>query len=123
MGYMAKKRIMVADDDPAILDVLSLVLRDAGYDVETTAGRDTEKHVHKYKPDVLLLDIWMAGRDGRDICKNLKNQKKSMNIPVIMISAHRDGERISQLAGANDFISKPFELSGLLAKVKAYAFA
>ena len=120
---MGKKKVMIADDDPAILDVVSMILQDAGYDVETTAGTDTEKQVLEYMPDVLLLDIWMSGMDGRTVCTNLKKQKNTMHIPVVMISAHRFIKRIARLSGADDFITKPFEMDAVLAKVKKYAYA
>jgi len=118
-----KKKVLVADDEPSILEVVTLILEDAGYEVETTVGVDTEKHIRKYRPDLILLDIWMSGMDGRTICKDLKAQKTTMHIPIVMISANKDTEKIAKEAGADDFIAKPFELKHLLSMVKKYTSA
>src|SRR5437870_5702463 len=115
-----KRKILVADDDPAILEALILMLEDAGYEVKTTTNGATIQEVYKELPDLILLDIWMSGVDGRDICKQLKHQKKTKHIPIIMISANRDTEDIAKKAGADDFIAKPFEMKNLLAKVEQY---
>ena len=111
---------MIADDDPAILDATSMILVDEGYDVETTT--DCHKlHILKSQlPDLLLLDIWMSGLDGRDVCKFVKKNKRTSHIPVIMISANRDTEKIAKEVGAEDFIAKPFDITELLAKVEKH---
>lgn len=118
---MKQKKILIADDEPAILEVITFMLEDAGYDVATTANGETEKFAHTYKPDVILLDIWMAGIDGRTICRNLKNQKATKHIPIIMVSANKDTEKITKAIGADDFLDKPFEMKDLLEKVAKHA--
>jgi CheY-like chemotaxis protein len=115
-----KKKVLIADDDPAILDALQLMLEDEGYDVRTSENGESIKQLKDF-PDVLLLDIWMSGIDGRDICKALKSSEETKHIPVIMISANRDTEQIAREAGADDFLTKPFEMDQLLEKVKKYA--
>lgn len=85
-----KRRILVADDDPSILEVISLILEDAGYEVTTSVNGETVKKVHGILPDLILLDIWMSGMDGREICKYLRANKKLKHIPVVMISANKD---------------------------------
>jgi CheY-like chemotaxis protein len=116
----SKKKILAADDDPAILEVLTYMLEDAGYDVETTVNGQTEDAAQKYLPDLILLDIWMAGMDGRTICKSLKSQKLTKHIPIILISANKDTERFAKESGADNFITKPFEMDALLSKVAKY---
>ena len=111
---------MIADDEKDIVEVLSFILEDAGYEVNWTANNETTKKVQEYVPDVLLLDIWMIGVNGQDICKYLKSQDKTRNIPIIMISAHSDTKKIALEAGANDFIIKPFDMEQLLSKVKEH---
>ena len=113
-------KILIADDDPAILDSLKMILEFAGYDVSTTADGETVYKMEKEYPDVLLLDIWMSGQDGRDICKFLKKETHTKDIPIIMISASRDVKGSAKAAGADDFIAKPFEMEELLDKVKKY---
>lgn len=112
-----KKKILVADDDKDIVVVLTMMLEDAGYEVESTANGHTMRKVGDYLPDLLLLDIWMADVDGRDICRNLRNQRLTKHIPIIMISANRETEKIAREAGSDDFIEKPFDMDALLAKI------
>lgn len=118
---MSKKKIMVADDDPSIVEALQYMLEDNGYEVETTTDGQTVQDMKEEIPDVLLLDIWMSGMDGAEICRSLKKQTRTKSIPVIMISANRDTEQIAKESGADDFIVKPFEMKELLTKVKKYA--
>lgn len=113
-----KKKIIVADDDKDIVAVLTMMLEDAGYEVRSTANGKTVQTVRDYLPNLVLLDIWMVGVDGRDICKNLKNQPLTKHIPIIMISATRDLAESAKKAGAEDFIAKPFEMDELLKKVE-----
>ena len=116
----SKKKILAADDDPAILEVLTFMLEDAGYDVKTTVNGQTENMAQKYLPDLILLDIWMAGMDGRTICKSLKRHKLTKHIPIILVSANKDTERFAKESGADNFITKPFEMDALLGKVAKY---
>jgi DNA-binding response OmpR family regulator len=111
------KKILIADDDPAIVESLEMLLSDEGYDVTTTVNGQTVREVIGELPDLIILDIWMSGEDGRHICKLLKTQLHTKEIPVIMISANRDAETLAHEAGANSFISKPFEAEHLLREV------
>lgn len=115
-----KKKILVADDDAAIVDAIQLILEDAEYNVETTLNGEDVMKLNKDFPDLILLDIWMSGQDGRTICEFLKGQKSTKHIPIIMISANKDTSQIAKLAGADDFITKPFEMDELLKKVNKY---
>lgn len=116
----AKKKILVADDDPAILEVITLILEDAGYIVTTSVNGETVKKVHGELPDLILLDIWMSGMDGRDVCKHLRVKPQTKHIPIVMISANKDAEAIALEAGAIDFLAKPFEMNKLLSMVEKY---
>jgi CheY-like chemotaxis protein len=115
------KKILVADDDPAILDALKMMLELEGYEVDTTVDGETIYKMEKEYPDLLLLDIWMSGQDGREICKYLKNNPYTNKISVILISASRDIKQSAIDAGADDFIAKPFQMKELLDKVATYA--
>ncbi len=116
------KRILVADDDLGIVEALQVLLEDAGYIVKTTTdGTTVQTDISAFSPDVVLLDIWMSGQNGHDICKRLKEETTTRRIPVIMISANRDTARISQDCGADDYVAKPFEIDELLSKVQKYA--
>lgn len=115
-----KKKILVVDDDPAILEVIALILEDEGYDVKTTVNGYTEETVQDYAPDLILLDIWMSGVDGRKICKSLKANAATKDIPIVMISANKDTEKISKESGADGFLNKPFDIKDLLGKVAVF---
>jgi DNA-binding response OmpR family regulator len=113
-----RQRIMVADDDPAILDALKMMLEICDYDVDTEANGKVVSKLKQYKPQLLLLDIWMSGTDGREICKLLKSRAETRDIPVILISASRDIEKSFKESGANDYLAKPFEMDELLDKIE-----
>ncbi|MGF7072865.1 response regulator [Mucilaginibacter sp. 3215] len=111
------KKIMIADDDPGIVDAMEMLLEFEGYEVTSTVDGTTVLDMKDELPDLLLLDIWMSGEDGRDICKKLKQDKLTKDIPVIMISASRDIRDSAMMAGADDFLAKPFDMNELLKKV------
>ena len=111
---------MVADDNPAILDALKIMLEEEGYEVETTEDGATAQDMKQPLPDLLLLDVWMSGIDGRDVCKHLKAAQATKHVPVVMLSATKGLEQIARDAGADDFISKPFQMSHLLEVVAAH---
>jgi CheY-like chemotaxis protein len=113
---MAKK-ILVADDDPSILEAIELMLELENYEVETTVDGEVIYKMEKDYPDLLLLDIWMSGQDGREICKYLKKDPHTKNIPIILISASKDIKKSAEESGADDFLAKPFEMDELLGKV------
>ena len=115
-----QKKILIADDDPAILEVLTLFFEEVGYEVETTHDGLTLRTFEHGPPDLLLLDIWMSGWHGRDICRFLKSQEATKRLPIVLCSANRKTEQIAREAGADDFISKPFDLADLLAKIERY---
>lgn len=77
------KKILVADDDPAIVDAIRFMLEEAGYTVETTIDGEKVLNMIKNQPHLLLLDIWMSGQDGRDICKALKEQSETKKFRLL----------------------------------------
>ncbi len=115
-----RKKILIADDDASILEALSLFLEEVGYEVESVADASTIRNFPHGYPDLLLLDIWMSGWNGRDICLYLKSQEATKHIPVVLVSANSETKRIAHEAGADDFLAKPFDLDDLLAKVELY---
>jgi DNA-binding response OmpR family regulator len=115
---MKEKKIMIADDDPGIVDAVEMMLEFEGYTVTSTVDGATVLDMKEELPDLLLLDIWMSGEDGRDICKKLKSENITKNIPVIMISASRDIRDSAMAAGADDFLAKPFEMDELIKKIE-----
>ncbi|WP_293788714.1 response regulator transcription factor [uncultured Pedobacter sp.] len=115
---MANKKILIADDDEGIVDAITMILEVMGYEVEFTYDGGAVIEAAKNRPDLIMLDIWMSGYDGRDICKQLKNNPQFKDIPILMISASRDIRQSALDAGANDFMEKPFEMDSLLNRVE-----
>src|SRR3989440_9602577 len=113
-----QKKIFVVDDEPDILEFLQELLEQEGYTVAITDKAEYVERLHNDGlPDLILLDVLLSGKDGREIVKHLKSQEETKHIPVIMFSAHPNAEKAAQAAGADDFIAKPFEMDELLAKV------
>jgi DNA-binding response OmpR family regulator len=109
------KKILVVDDDMDILEPLSLILENKGYKVETVSkGKFVFAKIDSFKPDLLLLDILMSGSDGREICKKIKQDKKTRELTVIMMSAHPSAQKDASAIRADDFIAKPFDTVDLL---------
>jgi DNA-binding response OmpR family regulator len=112
-----QKKVMIADDDPGILDAVEAMLEFGGYEVSSTPNGATVLEMTAGLPDLLLLDIWMSGTDGRDVCKQLKSQELTKDMPIIMISAGTELERSAKEAGADAFLEKPFDMEELLQKI------
>ena len=111
---MPVKKILVADDDSGILDVMQIVLEDEGFEVTTTINGNNILNLCEQKPDLIFLDILMSGADGKVICKQIKDNHNFKDIPVIIFSAARNLKVAAEDCGADGFLSKPFELDELL---------
>ncbi|SIT24946.1 response regulator [Chryseobacterium gambrini] len=72
------------------------------------------------KPDVILMDMWLSGEDGRDICRTIRADENLKDIPVLIMSASRGLEQSALDAGANDFIAKPFDMGDMISRVRTY---
>lgn len=115
-----KKFILVCDDDPGIVDVATIILEENGYDVATASrGDEVLAAVEARKPDLILLDLWMPGMTGEKITKQLKSQPTTEAIPIIIFSANKDTHKIATEAGADAFISKPFDINELEQKIQS----
>lgn len=115
-----KKKILVADDDAGIVDGLRMILVEFDYEVETTMNGNDLLNIKDSPPDLILLDIWMSGMDGRDICKHLKSKDSTKRIPVIIVSANKDIRQIAADCGADDYLVKPFDMKVLLGKIDSF---
>lgn len=117
----SRKKILVVDDDPDILEFLQVLLEEEGYAVLTSPKGEFLEHLHDGGlPDLILVDVLLSGKDGREIVRHLKRQEETKQILVIMFSAHTSAEETARKAGAEDFLAKPFDLNALLAKVAKY---
>lgn len=112
------KKIFIADDDHDILDILRLMLKTRGYNVcVSNNASELFEYTPAQLPDLILLDIWMSGVDGRDICLRLKNNELTKNIPILFVSANSNIQAITQEYCADGYIAKPFDMDMLLSKV------
>ena len=97
-----------------------MMLEMEGYEVISTLNGNTVLDFEHPLPDMYVLDIWMSGVDGRELCRKLKTEEQTKDIPVILISASNDLKRSAETAGADDFLPKPFEIDMLLEKITAF---
>ncbi len=111
--------VLVIDDDQAIVDALCMFLEIEGFTAEGYSGSDILEKVKSLHPDLLLLDVWLNGLDGLDICRKIKSDRDLESLPLILISASRDLASKAALAGADDYLEKPFDMDAVLATVHA----
>lgn len=113
-------RVLVVEDEPTLLETLEYNLRRQGYTVYTaTDGRTALAMARQHRPDLIILDIMLPGIDGFEVCRILRRE---MSVPILMLTA-RDEEvdRVVGLeVGADDYMTKPFSMRELLARVKAH---
>ena len=114
--------ILIVDDEPSNVDMLCQELEEEGYNLLTAYnGEEALIKVQEHQPDLILLDVMMPNVDGFSVCRILKGSGKTILIPVILVTALRSQEdRVRGIeAGADDFISKPFDRDELLAKIRS----
>jgi DNA-binding response OmpR family regulator len=112
------KKILIVEDDDSIRDVLEIILKKAGYQTIIYEDGNAVMKGNYPIPDLFLLDKRLPGMDGLDICRLLKSQEATKEIPVIMISADPQIASLSKQAGADGFIEKPFNLHYLVNTLK-----
>ena len=112
--------ICIIEDDEGIQDVLKIILKRAGYDTEVFSDGQAIFEEHYTIPDLFLIDKQLSGSDGLVICTHLKGHDETKGIPVILMSAYPNVKEFSMLAGADDFIEKPFKVESLLATISKH---
>ena len=121
MNEKTREKILIIEDEADLVKGLKLNLVDEGYEVDWAAdGREGLRRALEEAPDLVILDIMLPGMNGLEICRELR-QKKT-NIPVIMLTAK--GEEVDKVVGleigADDYMTKPFSVRELLARIKAH---
>ena len=119
---MAGETILIIEDEPTLIDVLTYNLEAQGYIVHSRDnGIDGLAAVKQLLPDLVLLDLMLPGLDGLAICRNLKSSQFTQDIPILMLTAKSEelDELMGFQMGADDYVSKPFKVALLLARIKS----
>ncbi|WP_031388056.1 response regulator [Desulfonatronum thiodismutans] len=119
---MSQEKILIVEDEADILNLLEYHLRSAGYEVfSTTSGMEALQMVRHHQPDLVLLDLMLPGLDGFEVCRELKRDRTTSEVAVIMLTAK--GEEVDKVVGlelgADDYVTKPFSPRELVLRVKA----
>ncbi|WP_422444252.1 response regulator [Thermoanaerobacterium sp. DL9XJH110] len=119
---MTKEKILIVDDEPHILELVRYNLEASGFKViEAMDGKTAIELTESQRPDLILLDLMLPGVDGLEVCRILRRQSSTRDIPIIMLTAK--GEEIDKVLGleigADDYITKPFSPRELTARIKA----
>ncbi|RRQ45240.1 PleD family two-component system response regulator [Chryseobacterium sp. SC28] len=114
-------KILIFDDDASILEVITLIFEENGYKVEISeTSHDIIDKVSQSRPDVILMDNWIPNIGGVEATKLLKSHEQFKHIPVIYVTANNDIAALAEIAGADDYVAKPFNLEDLEEKVAFY---
>ncbi|WP_210440253.1 MtrAB system response regulator MtrA [Nocardioides xinjiangensis] len=115
----ARGSVLVVDDDASLAEMLSIVLRQEGFDSRIVGRGDVALHAFRdYKPDLVLLDLMLPGKDGIDVCKEIRAES---GVPIVMLTAKGDTVDVvvGLESGADDYIVKPFKPKELIARIRA----
>ncbi|MBL4676643.1 MAG: response regulator [Mucilaginibacter sp.] len=116
-----RDKVLVIEDEPVIGEMMCILLEIEGYKVISL--NDTASALRKLKAEevaLVMLDLNLAGEDGRDVCRYIKGQSDLQHTPVILVSSSPDLPQIKDECGADDYIAKPFELTDFVQKVKDF---
>src|SRR3712207_5066288 len=114
-----RARVLVVDDDPALAEMLGIVLRGEGFDPSFVADGDAALGAfRREKPDVVLLDLMLPGTDGIEVCRQIRAES---GVPIVMLTARSDTVDVvlGLESGADDYVVKPFKPKELVARVRA----
>jgi len=111
--------ILVIDDNRDICTLIENILLSEGYEVKSCCNPvEFNEIIEKEKPKLIITDMLMSGFDGRTLTKDIKNNPETKDIKIMLMSAHPDASKISKTIGVDDFLTKPFEINDLVAKVE-----
>lgn len=116
---MEKQKVLVVDDEEALLEIISYALKDAGYEVRTaTDASQAAQVMSEFEPSLIILDVMLPGRSGLEFCQDVRRKS---DIPIVILSARTDEvDKILGLElGADDYVTKPFSPRELVSRVRA----
>lgn len=114
------EKILVADDEQEIRDLLGSFLKSQGYEVVLASdGNQALQLAEKENPDAMILDVRMPGLDGLEVCKRLKEHEQTRLIPVIFITGFEDNKMEALNIGGDDFVNKPFDMAEISIRVRS----
>jgi DNA-binding response OmpR family regulator len=116
---MRKKKVLFIDDDPDILSIVPIVLEEENIEVVATNDPDIITELPVIKPDLILLDEWLGEKKGSTICAEIKKIEEISDIPIVLISAVTNLDKIAEECAADAFIEKPFDIENLVTVVKS----
>ncbi len=116
-----KKKVLVIDDNSGILFVMQQALELKDYEVDILETFTGVEKIEKCAPDLIFLDISLVGQDGREVAQELKSNVRTRHIPIIILTAYPNADELTKEAGADDYLSKPFELEDLWAITAKHA--
>ena len=120
---MSPKKILVVDDEVDLVETVRFPLEMEGFDVLVSYnGEDALNQARKEKPDLIILDLMLPKLDGYKVCRLLKFDERYKHIPILMLTAktQEKDKTLGMETGADEYITKPFEMDYLMEKVKAY---
>jgi DNA-binding response OmpR family regulator len=116
-------KLLIVDNSAALLEIMKNILEFTGYTVKTLIRSDNiYKEINEFQPDLLILDTYLAGEDGREICKELRRSVESKHLGVLVFSAFPKTLENYRSYYADDFIEKPFDMQILLEKIKSLLY-
>jgi two-component system response regulator MtrA len=116
---VGRGKVLVVDDDAALAEMLTIVLRNEGFDSRVCATGDRAlAELRDYRPDVVLLDLMLPGKDGIDVCREIRAES---GVPIVMLTAKSDtiDVVVGLESGADDYVVKPFKPKELVARIRA----
>ncbi len=115
------KKILIIDDDEAILEAVKMAMEMEGYVVKTLSRSEGVINIiEEYNPDLIILDYLLSGEDGKEVASRIRSVPGGPQIPIIMFSAHPNAKLSTEDCGINDFLPKPFDLDVLMSLVGKY---
>ena len=114
-------KILLIDDDPGIIEVMTILLKEQHFEVfNSHHEQKLLSIIHTQKPDLILLDLWISGMDGREVFQKIQELQLHPKIPILITSAKNDALKVADQLGADGFIPKPFDIHEFIRIVKSH---